>query len=158
MSLGHGLSFPVWDASTDVNPLRHKVYPEDVTGDLVRRILLCRGTDDGEMGAASFHPDVFGQLGSVLWQEAIEFTITAFEGAPTTKRSNVGIGVLLTVEGQTISARLIATERSQLVISTEPTVPTGVIYTDGYTQPSLIAADWRTWHQVQRHHVHERRP
>lgn len=148
----HGLGFMAWDADVPgdgLPPLRYQDRPIEDGHELVGAVFLCRGNDDWpKVAVASFPPTMFGPPGSVHWHDAIEFTITAFEGKPYGRRSNAGLPVLLNVDGHDLSARAIATQYSQVVISSNPDIAVAVIYADGEAQPRLVTANWRTWHNV----------
>lgn len=144
----HGLDFCVWDADTpDMKPLRRKMGAKKSDPGTVLRVFLCRGSNHGQVAVSSFHPDVFGPLGSPPWHAAIDHTIEVFEGAFRAARPNVGLPVLLQVDTHQIPARLIGTDASQLAISAEAMVPVAVIYSDGVAQPALATAAWWQWHE-----------
>lgn len=142
----------VWDAevaTSDLKPLRHQLNVLEPGHESVGSVFLCRGKDDRpKVGVSSFHPSLFGSLGSVHWQEAVDFTIAAFEGERFMARSNAGFPIQLNVDGMHISARLIATLHGQLVISSVPEIPVAVVYANGEVQPRLAAANWRLWHDA----------
>lgn len=145
----HGLGFDVWDVDTPtMTPLHRKMGGKKSDPSTVLRVFLCRGSDQGQVAVASFHPDVFGPLGSPPWHAAIDYTIETFEGIFRAARPNVGLPVLLHVDTHDLPARLIGTNTSQLVVSAEATVPVAVIYSGDTAQPALATADWRAWRAI----------
>lgn len=147
--MDHELGFGVWDIDArDTKPLRRKMGGKKSNPDAVLRVFLYRDSRQGQLAVASFHPDVFGGVGAAPWHAAIDYTIEVFEGAFLAARSSMGLPSRLVVDASEISARRIGTQRSNLVISADESVPIAVIYSAGLELPAVSAVDWWQWQAI----------
>lgn len=148
--MDHGLGFWVWDVDTpaETKPLWRSLGGKTKYPAMVLHLLLCRGSDQGRVAVASWHPDIFGPHGCAVWHSAVDETVAHFDGAIPASRSLIGAPSRLIVDGTEIPARRIDTGPSQLVISADEMVPVAVIYSTGLDLPTLSTADWAVWRMV----------